>query len=1044
MSNALIEGPYQEVKFLGASVTSLQSQIGFQEQGSDLLITLVEDPDRGDIFMTPADGVPLSFQFQSFRFDGILQNGGKRKDPSGFPTYNVRLTTPTSYLEGVQLILDAYRGINLLCPNLLNVYGFLEDGGKNFGGSKKNESGIPWYLVKRAIESIQSGTTAYSAGINFYGYRYIVDMSNLPTPPDFYRLGAGVSTSLMQAIRTLCEDAGYDFIMTLKLSNDGSPHTIGFKTRSRRIQYPLGQIESFVQGRTDVVSYETGSELRNDITCGVLIGGDIEELITQADSGNGETIRPYWGTQESTILIPFGTEGNQPVVNDTTPADGNLYQVFLNASQIGDIIGDGINPPVYPCNMLEMRMAMSDKGFDSWGAYIVRNRQDILNWLNITDIPSIINSNSPAAFIQSMFTDSEIGLSMLVDVYKDRPEIFALQRIYEFVRSVGETYFGRQFMVRIPFFLKFYFESETNKIFYNMDPTGEAYWPDNAGPGALGPLGLYYQNFNFFSNDSSKFSPFVCYNQNLNLINAASLNSSDFVIQPNGIFAPCSMEPRIIYTPSPAVIIRLNTPMLTYMPDPVGGILDMSNLLGISPELLYRILDMRNGEFPIQIHPFPLYPNSSAICMKSNELTYGPWTNIGIPGPVKFIQDAGMTPWNYGGYDNMNKAALAQLADIGATNHTEESGSVTLVGAPIVSLGDNITSAGPIVTSIELNVGDQGLTTIYRMRSQTPFYGAFSRQNAERLRRLGVAAQDLRRNVRSLFTRSGDVAAIINSAGTFRSRFLASNSFDNPHQNSVLHSYLVTDPDTGNIFPITTTQGFPGALGHSNAHDVSKFRNTSSMGMEGLVRPFSTNLNPASGNILSHYVNPLVPTGQSITLREINPFVSGCDMLWLSSGPNFNGYNSQGSGFMSQDIRALGLRGPLVMEGWGYDLAGKPVPNKVANPSGTILYQNSSGNLDAFASGYLVNSSLWPVGPVDLKWDKFRGVWTAPAIIYGTVVSPSGGMLQSGVVKIDGYDDTLNVMNYLGGTAIPTGTKTYLGWEALKNTWVVIATACNN
>ena len=97
--------------------------------------------------------------------------------------------------------------------------------------------------------------------------------------------------------------------------------------------------------------------------------------------------------------------------------------------------------------------------------------------------------------------------------------------------------------------------------------------------------------------------------------------------------------------------------------------------------------------------------------------------------------------------------------------------------------------------------------------------------------------------------------------------------------------------------------------------------------------------------------------------------------------------------------RYMAHRGPLVVAGWGYDLYGKPIPN--ANETGLFsgipgqaqLPQNqwTSGNAynglhrqdynlltDEFHSGFLSDPETWPVGPVDLRWDRKRSVWTVP------------------------------------------------------------------
>jgi len=113
------------------------------------------------------------------------------------------------------------------------------------------------------------------------------------------------------------------------------------------------------------------------------------------------------------------------------------------------------------------------------------------------------------------------------------------------------------------------------------------------------------------------------------------------------------------------------------------------------------------------------------------------------------------------------------------------------------------------------------------------------------------------------------------------------------------------------------------------------------------------------------------------------------------------------------NFRFLGLRGPLVMAGWGYDIDGYPIPNASGDPkeinesglpkrirnledtvgsfdpsySGVILGKNQvivSGKWTPpskesnFLMGWGLRPDLWPVGPVDLRWDPGRKVWVTP------------------------------------------------------------------
>lgn len=138
--------------------------------------------------------------------------------------------------------------------------------------------------------------------------------------------------------------------------------------------------------------------------------------------------------------------------------------------------------------------------------------------------------------------------------------------------------------------------------------------------------------------------------------------------------------------------------------------------------------------------------------------------------------------------------------------------------------------------------------------------------------------------------------------------------------------------------------------------------------------------------------------------------------------------------------RFIGLRGPLMVHGWGYDLDGYPVPNAADEPKevndkgmfkrhrkkqsthadntlvvdvdGNAVYEDDydhagdfpGGSLGANELGNIISKTqnwvnnkwskpvrsdkfflnwgerpdIWPVGPIDLRWDKQRGVWVTP------------------------------------------------------------------
>ncbi len=144
--------------------------------------------------------------------------------------------------------------------------------------------------------------------------------------------------------------------------------------------------------------------------------------------------------------------------------------------------------------------------------------------------------------------------------------------------------------------------------------------------------------------------------------------------------------------------------------------------------------------------------------------------------------------------------------------------------------------------------------------------------------------------------------------------------------------------------------------------------------------------------------------------KDQNGFDSDID--WNSAA--FDSFIGRSPSRLQMNHRFIGLRGPLVIAGWGFDTEGYPVPNASGEPQvldangfpkrissltdanggfrdyeGTILGKNQQWDAtegswtkpqkeDKFYKGWGLRPDLWPVGPVDLRWDNNRKVWTTP------------------------------------------------------------------
>lgn len=141
----------------------------------------------------------------------------------------------------------------------------------------------------------------------------------------------------------------------------------------------------------------------------------------------------------------------------------------------------------------------------------------------------------------------------------------------------------------------------------------------------------------------------------------------------------------------------------------------------------------------------------------------------------------------------------------------------------------------------------------------------------------------------------------------------------------------------------------------------------------------------------------------------------------------------------SDDYRFLGLRGPLILHSWGYDTEGKPIPNYIDNEhlaasgvfltsiSGETEGSQASGLTEHFMPNWLQKPSTWPVGPVDLRFDRERGVWVSPPpfrIITARITSsvPAFGAGEAFIVTNDTTRSNIKRLTTNTGSIIPDGS----------------------
>ncbi|MAK37639.1 MAG: hypothetical protein CMC15_15885 [Flavobacteriaceae bacterium] len=147
-------------------------------------------------------------------------------------------------------------------------------------------------------------------------------------------------------------------------------------------------------------------------------------------------------------------------------------------------------------------------------------------------------------------------------------------------------------------------------------------------------------------------------------------------------------------------------------------------------------------------------------------------------------------------------------------------------------------------------------------------------------------------------------------------------------------------------------------------------------------------------NPLDSEMTDLYPTGVS-GIREDAPVDFNFEKDFFTRG------KAEVSG-----IKSIALRSPLVLSGWGFDTSGVQVPA---------------------ASDAAYNPSTWKTGPLDVRWDDARKVWSAaaksnmgilqvvPDADFSSVDTTfNGEVLRGGVGGYATGDDIENISNVMG------------------------------
>jgi len=1040
--------------FFGASIRGFNVSAGWGSQLSQLTIDLVEDPSNGDAFLPNPIGTPAYFNYHGFSFGGIVQKYSRSGSQQGDPLYQVILVDPREILDGVQLIIEGYTGPTNSVPNLYNVYGYLEST-FGFGGSRVNETGMPWQLLRDGFLALN-----VTSGILFRGQTYYVDLTSLPNLASDYRIGGGSNISVMDFISRVCEDSACDFFFSLIQGVLGE-NIIKVYTVSRAIQPIFGLITDFISNTEGAVGHEIGLELRNEVTSKFLVGGPICQLYFMYDDEGDEenlidnTILPFWGFDANRNMIT-GTFNEE---------DEDNYSFTLDSRSV-NVVGVG---EFYETDVGEMRAAIG--GQASWESYILAHEGEEGPHFNKATQLGLIG-NVKAALVGVLADKASTVESFKKLDLRDLAPFLGkgiiaassaleegslheenIRRLYGYVVSFAQEYYGRKYIVDLPD-VSVKRDVDTNQLSFSLEPVEGGFLEEELIDTAVG-LKLLPPDVNAVTIPDGRIGAYVRFDDVTNL-DLSALNEDDFVFGDDCIFIKCDVEKRVYFLndndiTAPKAIITLPCPIYPKAENGIDliGVLrpilnDHADSLGMDETARKAAIKEIVGRFGGEQILFgwaglAITPNVAIIPLQSNILTYGPWSATGATGAVTFEQDPTLNPWNYGSFEAMNLVGQSKVVDAISEQQVSEAGTIEVPDAPAYSLGAELLAGGPYITGINCSIGLNGVTTVYRMETWTQRFGKFYKQNADRVTRLSQQLQGQRRLLRELLKTPARGSKFYEN----RKNVIIDNPrLKNTSASTYIGGEIIKNEDNqlGRV-NISIIPQYHAQTQLGNNYDKKAF-----MSLDGLFVPFSTSTS-ASG--LPHYETATASGVSGRSNLELNPFGSGGNIRVIAKGSGLNETTDLVNDISSEQ-RGLAWRGPPILAGWGYDTNGKPVPNS-----------NETTPTDNFLTNYQNKPDQWKCGPLDVKWDRTRKVWATGGSSFrvailntplfhgvyasGQFVTPTfdfsesltGWARESGSIKI--YDGLIGEDNNILYPISPSGARVFISQEQSSQKWFVIS-----
>jgi hypothetical protein len=1006
-------------KLFEGYIETISANVGYGADGSACQISLVFENDGplrpfdiDDNF--PELGTAIGIKWGAFEFGGIFQRYTHKRSLSGYK-YDVIIESPSKWLDGIQIILDGFQGTtfsavdhihpqdnvslsnNKFAPsqsnyiftnninNVWNPFAILENyqyvdmpsGIRgNFGNSDVNSAGFPAKKALQLIEEISRGEHAFGGKAIFGESEYEVDLSELiAIVPDFFRV-KGPSQSLNAIIQECCEIASHDYIVFIQ-PKSGVFTTgiivdpvIKIKVISKKEQPDPTVIKRLInqyEKEQKLISADFGKEFSDAVTQKLVIGGAASRHWTNLEPYE---FYPIWGkTQE---IKPRWIIGNDSV------AAGGL-DLF---APVQIALSDG---SMYEATVLEIRCAISS--FDSWVLYKALTGDAIvaayskLRWDEFT-LRGLLEGSIT---VQQLFQTGLGADEAYQEYYKGRDPLInsGIHQLYENVKAIGDQYYGRRFFVPLPF------EPggiDNNIKFINEDQQYITAWQVAQSAWVDSKL---FQDINFYDGDG-RLLPVAVWPRNDRYDYSGLKN--EYVLGLRGIGSIVNADQQIYWQqvgPFALPYCIVETPEVLYLDQYTtnklgsGILLKLLQNIDVDPAYILNF-GTEDGPSGFSISPAKVAPSFISVPQESTRYTWGPWWKYtSKKGKAEVLIEDTLKPETFGSSQILNSVGY-DFAFVSSNVTENESGYIELAEQPAYNLAERFAVSGPYVTGIDITIAIDGIKTNYRFNTWTPQFGKLTKYNADRISRINKNRIKFLQEIRKKFLNPPfPKRGVIDVISRFRTTY--PQHFD--------HNFWFTVPVNvasgggggggGANFDAATFNG--GGATFDSVSESSSFSSQSSTNASRTfyavapqdIRNTLINLSGDNRRYSAFGCSPeqiLTPVrveknDQTANPKNYNPYFAFSDggeiqndfIHAMLEGEDIRTLDMQENKDRVSAVRGMGIRGPIMLSGWGYDTNLRPVP--VGN------------TVDTFADDAIKDRSMWKTGPVDLRWDESRGVW---------------------------------------------------------------------